>query len=267
MMPFARVFGGSIVPSRSQKPLLRQEADAGATESARFRAIGFWLPTNTSLPSVCTTTGKWAPTRTSLRTTFAKAVGGIHRRTGWQTYGEVVVRFEQSSNLHTGQFRARGAVNPDVEPARRPDDLASPQSDHAFSAEPGVPMTENSSYRGGHGQGRPGDDYYDEHYGHPARRPARSGSPGSAYPPEPGRLPRPARLSGRATRPRPWLSRRKAATPTNAATPSKAATKNRRRYPDQRGYARSKGDTWSNAGTPTSAATPSKGIPGARRLP
>ncbi len=102
---------------------------------------------------------------------------------GWQTYGDVVVRFEQSSNLHTGQFRTRGAVNPDVEPRQRAGELAPPESDRAFNAEPGVPaMTENSSYGGGQGQGRPGDDYYDDPYAPPRDDPHAAPDPRGSYP-------------------------------------------------------------------------------------
>ena len=45
---------------------------------------------------------------------FARYLADYIHEQGWQTYGDVVVRFEQSPDLHTGQFRARGAVNPDV---------------------------------------------------------------------------------------------------------------------------------------------------------
>ena len=48
------------------------------------------------------------PDRTS--TTFARHLEGFIHDQGWQTYGDVVVRFEPSPSLHTGQFRARGAV-------------------------------------------------------------------------------------------------------------------------------------------------------------
>ena len=47
-------------------------------------------------------------------TAFAKHLAGYIREHGWQTYGEVHVRFEPSDALHTGQFRARGVVNPDA---------------------------------------------------------------------------------------------------------------------------------------------------------
>lgn len=91
--------------------------------------------------------------------TFAELLREYIREQGWQTYGEVVVRFEQSPNLHTGQFRTRGVVNPD---ARR-DQLhqAPPNPD----PEPGAPMTDNSGHNGP-AQGRPGEDY-----GHPEQDP------------------------------------------------------------------------------------------------
>ena len=122
---------------------------------------------------------------------FAKHLARYIGEQGWQTYGDVVIRFEQSANLHTGQFRTRGAVNPDVEPRPTAGELAPPQSDRAFSAEPGVPaMSENSSYGGGQGQGRPGDDYYDDPYAHPHDDPHAAPDPrGGGYQPEPGGYP------------------------------------------------------------------------------
>lgn len=45
-------------------------------------------------------------------------------------------------------------------------------------------MTDNPNYRGGQGQGRPGDDYYDDRYGHPQDDPR-----GGQYPPEQGGYP------------------------------------------------------------------------------
>jgi FHA domain len=50
-------------------------------------------------------------------------------------------------------------------------------------------MTENSSYRGGQGQGRPGDDYYDDQYGHPHDDPRAGQDPRGPYPPEQGGYP------------------------------------------------------------------------------
>ena len=176
---FARVFGGSIVPQEVEN-LLRREADAGVREvrAGRILAPNAYVIT-LSVPDYSKVSAD--PDITS--TTFAKHLEGYIHEQGWQTYGDVVVRFEQSSDLHTGQFRARGAVNPDSitgEPA--------PPRDPSFNAEPGVPpMTDNPSYRG-QGQGRPADEYYNrsEDERHPRPDDQRQQPPGdqAGYPPQ-----------------------------------------------------------------------------------
>jgi Protein of unknown function (DUF3662)/FHA domain len=174
---FARVFGGSIVPQEVEA-MLRREADTGAREvlGGRILAPNDYVIT-LSVPDYQKVSAD--PDLTS--STFAKHLEGYIHEQGWQTYGDVVVRFEQSPNLHTGQFRARGAVNPDSttgEPA--------PPRELSSNAEPGVPpMTDNPSHRGGQGQGRPADEYYDERYG---RQPddQRGQEPRGPYPPQEG---------------------------------------------------------------------------------
>src|SRR5271169_2696111 len=152
---FARMFGGSIVPQEVEA-LLRREAADGLRELQGNRLLA---PNEYIITLGVHDSEKLGADPDLTSDVFARYLADYIYEQGWQTYGDVVVRFEQSSNLHTGQFRARGAVNPDVEPRPTASDLAPPQSDHAFSAEPGVPpMTENSNYRGGQGQGRP-DDY------------------------------------------------------------------------------------------------------------
>jgi hypothetical protein len=155
---FARVFGGSIVPQEVEA-MLRREASEGIRPVAGNRL----LAPNEYIITLGTNDYQKVGADPDLTSDcFAKQLAGYIGEQGWQTYGDVVVRFEKSANLHTGQFRTRGAVNPDVEPRPRADELAPPQSDHAFNAEPGVPaMTDNSGYGGGQGPGRPGDDYYD----------------------------------------------------------------------------------------------------------
>jgi hypothetical protein len=159
---FARVFGGSIVPQEVEA-MLHKEAGAGVRELAggRILAPNDYVIT-LSVPDYQMVSAD--PDLTS--TTFAKHLEGYIHEQGWQTYGDVVVRFEQSANLHTGQFRARGAVNPDSTTG----EPAPALRDRAFTAEPGVPpMTDNPSNRGGQGQGRP-DEYYDDRYGRPEDR-------------------------------------------------------------------------------------------------
>jgi len=185
---FARVFGGSIVPQELEA-LLRREAAEGIRPVAGNR---FLAPNEYIITLGMQDYQKVGADPDLTSDAFAKHLAGYIGEQGWQTYGDVVVRFEQSANLHTGQFRTRGAVNPDVEPRLTAGELAPPQSDHAFGAEPGVPpMTENSSHRGGQGQGRPGDEYYDDPYGHPQDDPHAAPDPRVQYPPEPGGYPDP----------------------------------------------------------------------------
>ena len=170
---FARVFGGSIVPAEVEA-MLQREADSSARQvgGGRILASNDYVIT-LSVPDY----QKVSADPDLTPTTFARYLEGYIRDQGWQTYGEVVVKFEAAPNLHTGQFRTRGAVNPDStasEPAPVP-------RDRTDTAEPGVPpMTNDPNYRGGQGQGQPGDEYYD--YNRPADD--RGG-----YPPEPGGYP------------------------------------------------------------------------------
>ena len=183
--------------------MLHREADAGVRELAggRILAPNDYVIT-LSVPDYQKVSAD--PDLTSA--TFARHLEGYIHEQGWQTYGDVVVRFEQSANLHTGQFRARGAVNPDSTTG----EPAPAQRDRAYTAEPGVqPMTDNPNYRGGQGQGRP-DDYYDDRYGRPEDReggqdprgqdPQPSPPDQRGYPPAQGRArPRPAaRIPSRA---------------------------------------------------------------------
>ncbi|OOK71369.1 hypothetical protein BZL29_5589 [Mycobacterium kansasii] len=185
---FARMFGGSIVPQEVEALLRREAADGvRSLEGNRLLAPNEYIITLSVHDSE-----KLGADPDLTSKAFARYLADYIQEQGWQTYGDVVVRFEQSPNLHTGQFRARGTVNPDVEPRRTVTAYARPQSNHAFGAEPGVPpMTDNSSYRGGPGQGP--DEYYDDRYARPQEEP-RSGSPGGpdprgGYPPEGGGYP------------------------------------------------------------------------------
>ena len=183
---FARVFGGSIVPQEVEA-MLRREAAEGIRPVAGDRLLA---PNEYIITLGMHDYQKVGADPDLTSEAFAKHLAGYIGEQGWQTYGDVVVRFEQSANLHTGQFRTRGAVNPDVEPRPTAGGVPPPESDRAFSAEPGVPpMTENSSYPGGQGQGRPGDDPYDEHYGHPQDDPHAAPAPRGQYPPESGGYP------------------------------------------------------------------------------
>src|SRR5436305_1560513 len=184
---FARVFGGSIVPQEIEA-LLRREADDGVRTLPGNRLLA---PNEYIITLGMHDFEKVGADPDLTSSAFARYLADYIHEQGWQTYGDVVVRFERSSSLHTGQYRARGAVNPDVEPRPTVNRAIRPQSNHAFGAERGVAMTDNSSYRGGQGQGRPGDEYYDDRYARPqddSRGPEPQGGPDprGGYPPDQG---------------------------------------------------------------------------------
>ncbi len=182
---FARVFGGSIVPAEVES-LLRREASDGVRTLPGER---FLAPNDYVITLSVSDFEKVSADRDLTADTFAKHLAHYIQEQGWQTYGAVVVRFEQADGLHTGQYRARAVVNPDADPRPSASAPGPAESTHAYTAEPGVPaMTDNPSYRG---QGRPGDEYYDEQYGRPQEDP-RAGAPEQQrppYPPEQGYAP------------------------------------------------------------------------------
>lgn len=178
---FARVFGGAIVPQEVEA-MLQGEAAA----KVRQLGGGHILAPNAYVITLSVPDYQKVSADPDLTSTsFARHLEGYIHDQGWQTYGEVVVRFEPSPNLHTGQFRVRGAVDPDSTD-RDSTGAPAPQPDRANTAEPGVPpMTDNPSHRGG-GQGpgqQPGDEYYD--YGRQGEEPRRPQPPEQGgYPPQ-----------------------------------------------------------------------------------
>jgi hypothetical protein len=181
---FARVFGGSIVPQEVEA-LLRREASDGvrAVPGGRFLAPNDYVITVGPTDFL-----KISADRELTAEAFSRHLGGYIQEQGWQTYGEVVLRFEQSEGLHTGQFRARAVVNPDADPHPTANPTATTESTHANTAEPGVPAMTDNQYRGGQSQGRPGDEYYDDQYGRPQEDPRTVAPepPRAPYPPEQG---------------------------------------------------------------------------------
>lgn len=176
---FARVFGGSIVPQEVQASLRREAAD-GVRSAGQGRLLA---PNEFFVLLSASDHEKAADDRDLNPDTFAELLREYIRDQGWQTYGEVVVRFEQSPNLHTGQFRTRGVVNPDSKRDRTHGAVttAPPTPD----PQPGASMTDNP----GPQQGRPGEEYgrEDDRYGRPDQDPrAQQPQGGQGYPPRQG---------------------------------------------------------------------------------
>ncbi len=181
---FARVFGGQVAPQEIENGLQRE-----AEESLEDLGDGTVLAANSYTLLFSPTDFDHIATEYELnRKTFSKHLENFIADNGWQTYGRVVVEFDKSQSLHTGIFRARGAVNPDARPRplaagpQRPHAEQHPQRAHR---EVGAPiMTNNPGYdqrRGSdpaydQGGQQGGYDYqqagYDQGYGQQAGQPA-----------------------------------------------------------------------------------------------
>lgn len=189
---FARVFGGKVAPQEVENALQRE-----AEDRLEDLGDGSKLAPNAYTLVVSSTDHQEMTAEYELnRKTFSKHLENFIRDNGWQTYGEVVVEFAQSPTLHTGQFRARGAVDPDARPMPvpspgdqqvgppgppppRPQAGPQPAGPNRIPQVGAVPMTKNSGYdqRGGYEQG----SYPPPGYGQQPYQPDDQNADGAAY--------------------------------------------------------------------------------------
>ncbi|GAA2367353.1 MULTISPECIES: DUF3662 and FHA domain-containing protein [Gordonia] len=109
---FARVFGGKVAPQEIEHALQRE-----AETSAEDLGDGATLVANSYVVTLSDSDLDHVATEYELnRKIFSRHLEDFIRDNGWQTYGSVVVEFEQAPSLHTGQFHTRGVVDPDVAP-------------------------------------------------------------------------------------------------------------------------------------------------------
>ncbi|MCL2532777.1 MAG: DUF3662 domain-containing protein [Nocardiaceae bacterium] len=146
---FARVFGGGVVPQEVETALQREAAD-------RVQQLdgGHQLAPNSYVITINESDHEKLSSDHELTVkTFARHLEGYIREQGWQTYGDIEVRFEPSPTLHTGQFRTTGTVDPDARRGNAGEPGPGPRAGRApvpVSPTPGAgPMTQNSGYEPG----------------------------------------------------------------------------------------------------------------------
>ncbi|MQA10583.1 MAG: DUF2662 domain-containing protein [Pseudonocardiaceae bacterium] len=174
---FARMFGGKVVPEEVAQALRREGED-----NVRALAGGWQLAPNhyTVLLGPKDHT-QLAGDEASVCKHLENVIADHLAEQGWDTYGDVVVSLERSEALHTGQFRTRSSVDPDVKAgssAKSAGQRATPSrnaGDPPMSQPPGYGQQDPYGQQGqyGYGQGQPGyDPYggqpgYDQGYGQP----------------------------------------------------------------------------------------------------
>ncbi|MGY6657045.1 DUF3662 and FHA domain-containing protein [Amycolatopsis sp. TRM77291] len=168
---FARMFGGNVVTQEVAVALERE-----SEENVRELAGGRQLAPNHYIVSLGQADHeRMAGDERRVTTVLAEAVKEHLAEHGWDTYGDVVVSLERNEALHTGQFKTRSSVDPDVKPhgaegsprSARPSNAGDP----AMSQPPGYgqydqgdPYGQQGQYGYGQqaGQQQPG---YDQGYG------------------------------------------------------------------------------------------------------
>ncbi|WP_344421811.1 DUF3662 and FHA domain-containing protein [Amycolatopsis minnesotensis] len=163
---FARMFGGNVVTQEVAQALERESED-----NVRELAGGRQLAPNHYIVSLGQADhDRMAGDEQRVTRVLAGAVAEHLAEHGWDTYGDVVVSLERNEALHTGQFKTRSSVDPDVSAhdAGRNGRSAPPSDagDRAMSQSPGYgqydqgdPYGQQGQY--GYGQGQPG---YDQGY-------------------------------------------------------------------------------------------------------
>ncbi|MFD9891549.1 DUF3662 and FHA domain-containing protein [Amycolatopsis sp. NPDC059027] len=152
---FARMFGGNVVTQEVAVALERE-----SEENVRELAGGRQLAPNHYIVSLGQADHeRMAGDEQRVTSALARAVAEHLAEHGWDTYGDVVVSLERNEALHTGQFKTRSSVDPDV---RSPDAAGSSRS--ALPSNAGDPaMSQPPGY--GQGQYDKGDPYGQQQHG------------------------------------------------------------------------------------------------------
>ncbi|HUR09670.1 MAG TPA: DUF3662 and FHA domain-containing protein [Nonomuraea sp.] len=167
---FARMFGGNVVTQEVAIALERE-----SEENVRELAGGRQLAPNHYIVSLgAADHERMAGDERRVTQVLAEAVAEHLAAEGLDTYGDVVVSLERNEALHTGQFKTRSSVDPDVKPqdAGRSGRSAPPSNagDPAMSQPPGYGQYDQGDpygQQGQYGYGQQGGQQpgYDQGYG------------------------------------------------------------------------------------------------------
>jgi Protein of unknown function (DUF3662)/FHA domain len=155
---FARVFGGNVVPQEVAQALQR-EGESNIRELAGGRLLA---PNHYVVQLGPADHQNFAGDEHRMTALLADCVAEHLAEHGWDTYGDVVVSLERSDALHTGQFRTRSTVDPDVK-ATNVRGAGSPAGTR--SAPPRNAGDRSMSQPPGHGQPPDGGPYGQYGYG------------------------------------------------------------------------------------------------------
>jgi len=174
---FARLFGGKVQPAEVADALQREAADHVQVQGAVTIA-----PNHYTVALGPTDQQGLNSAEESVATALSDLIREYLNQQGWQTFGDISVRLEQSDALHTGQFRISSFVDPDVgrrtSQARAGVGRMSQPGDYGRDQQ----GRDQDERRESDGQQYPG---YPNQYGAPQPGGYGPGQPNPGYPPQP----------------------------------------------------------------------------------
>ena len=130
---FARLFGGKVVAAEVEAQL-RKQAEAS------LRVVdGHLLVSNSYTITLARSDYESFTEDEALAVkTFSRHLSDHIAEQGWQTYGPVAVTFVERDDLHTGQMRIDGVVDPDAVPFHISAAAPAPAPGHPAPSSPGA---------------------------------------------------------------------------------------------------------------------------------
>jgi len=131
---FARLFGGKVVAAEVEAQLRKQ------AEASLQVVDGHLLVSNSYTITLARSDYESFTEDEALAVkTFSRHLSDHIAEQGWETYGPVTVTFVERDDLHTGQMRIAGVVDPDVVPFHITSAAPAPSPGHAAPSSPVVP--------------------------------------------------------------------------------------------------------------------------------
>lgn len=129
---FARLFGGKVVAAEVESQLRKQ------AEASLKVVDGHLLVSNSYTITLARSDyASFTEDEALAVKTFSRHLSDHISEQGWETYGPVTVTFVERDDLHTGQMRIDGVVDPDAVPFHISAAAPAPAPDHPAPSSPG----------------------------------------------------------------------------------------------------------------------------------
>ena len=129
---FARLFGGKVVAAEVEAQLRKQ------AEASLKVVDGHLLVSNSYRITLARSDyASFTEDEALAVKTFSRHLSDHISEQGWETYGPVTVTFVERDDLHTGQMRIDGVVDPDAVPFHISSAAPAPVPDHPAPSSPG----------------------------------------------------------------------------------------------------------------------------------